>query len=109
MPGRLKMSKVNVISFILVVILTLGLVSSPIANAQAAPTELSFWTFVDIHGTYWLAVAERWNKENPTRQVKFTPTNLPYNDMHDKLLLALQSGTGAPDMVDIEIGKFSTF
>jgi arabinosaccharide transport system substrate-binding protein len=109
MQGRLKMSKVKVISFILVVILTLGLVSSPIANAQAAPTELSFWTFVDIHGTYWLAVAERWNKENPTRQVKFTPTNLPYNDMHDKLLLALQSGTGAPDMVDIEIGKFSTF
>jgi arabinosaccharide transport system substrate-binding protein len=29
--------------------------------------------------------------------------------MHDKLLIALQSGTGAPDLVDIEIAKFGTF
>jgi arabinosaccharide transport system substrate-binding protein len=29
--------------------------------------------------------------------------------MHDKLLIALQAGTGAPDLVDIEIAKFGTF
>ncbi len=29
--------------------------------------------------------------------------------MHDKLLLALQSGVGAPDMVDIEVSRWGPF
>ncbi|WP_142688686.1 extracellular solute-binding protein, partial [Acinetobacter baumannii] len=33
----------------------------------------------------------------------------PYDDMHNKLLIALQSGVGAPDLVDIELGKYANF
>ena len=34
---------------------------------------------------------------------------LPYDDMHNKLQMALQSGKGAPDLCDIEVGKFPNF
>jgi arabinosaccharide transport system substrate-binding protein len=34
---------------------------------------------------------------------------LPYEDLHSKLLVALQSGIGAPDLVDMEISKFANF
>ena len=50
-----------------------------------------------------------WNEENPDKQIKLTYSVLPYEDMHNKLLIALQAGTGAPDMADIELGKFANF
>ena len=34
---------------------------------------------------------------------------MAYDDMHNKLSLALESGEGAPDVVDIELGKFPAF
>lgn len=34
---------------------------------------------------------------------------MQYDDMHNKLSLALESGKGAPDVVDIELGKFPSF
>ena len=34
---------------------------------------------------------------------------MQYDDMHNKLALALQSGEGAPDIADIELGKFLSF
>ncbi len=80
-----------------------------VITKAAGPTELSFWTFVDAHGKYWSTEADLWNKANPDRQIKLTPTILPWDDMHNKLLLALNSGTGAPDLVDIEISRFSAF
>jgi len=33
----------------------------------------------------------------------------PFDQMHDRLLAALASGRGAPDLVDIEIARFSQF
>jgi arabinosaccharide transport system substrate-binding protein len=82
---------------------------SLMARAQAAPTEIAFWTFVQAHADYWSKSADLWNTANPDRQIKLTPTVYPWADMHDKLLLALQSGVGAPDMVDIEISKWAPF
>ena len=48
----------------------------------------------------------KWNAENPERQIKLNVTVMPYDDMHNKLSIAVQSGTGAPDIADIELGKF---
>jgi len=73
------------------------------------PTEIEFWTFQDLHIEFYEKMAEKWNQENPDRPIKFIPTNYPFADMHNKLLIALQSGTGAPDLVDIEIGKYANF
>ena len=50
-----------------------------------------------------------WNEANPERQIKLNVTVMPYDDMHNKLLLAVQTGEGTPDISDIEVGRFPDF
>lgn len=47
-----------------------------------------------------------WNEEHPDETIEITCTTYPYADMHTKLLTALQSGAGAPDICDVEVGQF---
>ncbi len=77
--------------------------------AAAGATEVSFWTFQDLHLAFYEKMAKLWNEQNPDRQIKFVGEVLPYEDMHTKLLVSLQAGTGAPDIVDIEIAKYPNF
>lgn len=77
--------------------------------APEGAVEFELWTFQEIHTQYYNKVMEKWNIENPDRQVAFKYSVLPYDDMHNKLLIALQSGVGAPDLVDIEISKFPNY
>lgn len=72
-------------------------------------TELEFWTFVELHGQFYEAMAEKWNEANPDKQVKINVNVMPYDDMHNKLQIALNDGEGTPDFVDIEQGKFANF
>lgn len=72
-------------------------------------TELDYWTFVELHGQHFEKMLGKWNAEFPDRQIKLNVTVMPYDDMHNKLLIALQTGTGAPDISDIELGKFPDF
>ncbi|MCL4247948.1 MAG: ABC transporter substrate-binding protein [Anaerolineae bacterium] len=95
------------LSLFLVVVLGV-LAMAPVVGAQDA-TELSFWTFVPAHQTFWEDSAARWNEANPDRQITLNATTSEYQAMHDNLLAALLSGVGAPDLVDIEIAKFPTF
>ena len=84
----------------------LGIVGTAIA---ADPTELVFWTFQQFHVKLMEAGAEAWNKAHPDQQVVIKAEVYPYEDMHTKLLVALQSGVGAPDFADIEITKFPNY
>lgn len=72
-------------------------------------TTLTVWTFIELHQQFYTDMAERWNEENPDKKVKLVLSNMQYDDMHNKLSLALESGEGAPDIVDIELGKFPAF
>ena len=72
-------------------------------------TELSFWTFNELHQQFFEDAAARWNAKNPNKKIKLAGETFPYEDMHNNLLIALQSGTGAPDLVDIELSKFPNF
>lgn len=72
-------------------------------------TELELWTFVELHGQHFEKMLEKWNAANADKQIKLKVTVMPYDDMHNKLSIALQTGQGAPDMADIEIGKFPDF
>lgn len=78
-------------------------------GAGKSATELSYWTFVELHGQHFEKMLGKWNTENPDRQIKLNVTVMPYDDMHNKLSIAVQSGTGAPDIADIELGKFPDF
>ncbi len=72
-------------------------------------TTLNVWTFIENHQDFYTDMAEKWNEENPDRKVKLVLSNMAYDDMHNKLSLALETGEGAPDVVDIELGKFPAF
>lgn len=77
--------------------------------AENAPTELSFWIFTEVHQQFYQPGIDAWNAEFPDRQVKVNFENYPNQDLGSKLLIALQSGSGAPDLVDININYFSNF
>ena len=47
-------------------------------------------------------MADEWNKQNPDRPINLTVTTGESSSLHSKLLIACQSGEGAPDMADIE-------
>lgn len=81
----------------------------PAAEEPAEPYELDFWTFQALHVEFYEKMVEMWNEKNPTEPIKLNPTVYDFEDMHTKLGLALQSGEGAPDMVDIELGKYANF
>lgn len=72
-------------------------------------TELTFWTFNGLHVTFFEDAVDRWNEENPDRPIKLVAETYPYDQMHNNLLMSFQSGTGAPDIVDIEIKRFSNY
>lgn len=98
--------------FLVLITCVFGMVFAAGGKEQAAPAdgkELSFWTFQDLHMSFYEKMAKMWNEENPDRKIIFKPEVLPFEDMHTKLLVSLQAGTGAPDMVDIEIGKYPNF
>ena len=72
-------------------------------------THMNMWSFVELHNTFYGGMVEKWNKENPDRQIQMTFTTYPFADMHNKMIMALQTGEGAPDLCDIEIGQFPNF
>ncbi|MCM3216441.1 ABC transporter substrate-binding protein [Niallia taxi] len=72
-------------------------------------TKIELWTFNELHEQYYEHMAEKWNEENPDDQISLKATTYPYEDLHNKLLVALQSGKGAPDISDVEISKFGNF
>ena len=88
--------------------LVAGAALSPAAVAQD-PTELSLWVFVDRHGEFLVDQTELWNEANPDRPITIDFETIDYTQMHDNLLAAFLAGSGAPDLVDIEIGKFARY
>jgi arabinosaccharide transport system substrate-binding protein len=70
---------------------------------------LEFWSFSPERVGFTEAVLklDAWKSAHP--DVKVNVRVLPFEEMHNKLLAALVSGKGAPDVVDIEITKFGMF
>jgi arabinosaccharide transport system substrate-binding protein len=96
--------------FLAILLTALMLMSFATITASAAePTKITFWTFQELHVSFYEEMAKEWNEKYPDRQIELVPSALPYDDMHNKLTIALQSGVGAPDLVDIEIGKFANY
>ncbi|UTR16203.1 ABC transporter substrate-binding protein [Salipaludibacillus sp. LMS25] len=72
-------------------------------------TELTFWNFQELHTQFFEDAVIRWNEENPDRPIKLVAETYPFDQMHNNLLLSLQSGSGAPDFADIEISQFANY
>lgn len=83
--------------------------AAPAAPAAGTPIKLELWTFVNTHARWFRAMAEDY-KKNVNPDFELNVSEIAYNDLHDKLLIALQSGgAGAPDLADIEQGRFGGF
>lgn len=102
--------------------LTMGsMAAAEEAETEAAPTAVTtvgpddaagkfeLWSFVDLHNEFYGKMVELWNEQNPDEQIQITFSTYPYGDMHNKLMMSLQSGSGAPDLCDIEIGQFPNY
>ncbi|MCR5776200.1 MAG: extracellular solute-binding protein [Lachnospiraceae bacterium] len=68
-------------------------------------THMEMWSFVEAHNTFYAQMLDKWNEQNPDRQIQITFTTYPYGDMHQKLIMSLQTATGAPDLCDVEMGQ----
>lgn len=73
------------------------------------PIIITHWGDVDLHRVFWEDAAATWNKSHPNEQIQIKSSIYPYDELHIKLIMAHQSGVGAPDLADIEIVKFSSF
>lgn len=72
-------------------------------------TELSLWTFQELHVGFYTEMADIWNEQNPDRPINLTVTTGESHATHQKLLLTCQTGEGSPDIADIEIGYYGSF
>ena len=72
---------------------------------DANGTHMECWSFVEAHNTFYAKMVEAWNAANPDRTIEITFTTYPYSDMHQKLLMSLSAGEGAPDICDVEMGQ----
>ena len=72
-------------------------------------TELSLWTFQELHVGFWTEMADKWNEENPDKPINLTVTTGESHSVQQKLLVACQAGEGTPDIADIEIGYYGSF
>ena len=80
----------------------------PVA-AEGEKTELTFWTYVEQHTEFMQDAVVTWNEKHPDEQIELKCETYPTEDMHSKLLITLQSGDGAPDLVDVNVARFSDF
>ncbi len=95
---------VAMITFILVLA---GCGSSSSANGDV--TKLELWTYQAAHEEFYNTMAQSWNEANTDKQIEISTSVLPYEDMHNKLLVCASSGKGCPDIADIEIKRFPLF
>lgn len=72
-------------------------------------TELSLWTFQELHVGFYTEMADVWNEQNPDRPINLTVTTGESHSLQNKLLVACQAGEGTPDMADIEVGYYGSF
>jgi arabinosaccharide transport system substrate-binding protein len=87
----------------------LGLAGCGGSEQGGSSKNLEFWGFDE--GRVDFARAAYKSKEFKSKHGDVTVNFriLPYEQMHDKLLTALVSGEGAPDIADIEISRFGQF
>jgi arabinosaccharide transport system substrate-binding protein len=79
------------------------------SGKSAVPSKLTLWTFNELHKKYYEKTVELWNASHPDKPVEMAIDTYPNAEMHNKLLIALQSGVGAPDIADININFFQNF
>ncbi len=74
----------------------------------ADPIELIFWVN-EAHTGIFEYGEKLYNEKHPNNPIELKMEFYPVTEMHNKLQIALQSGVGAPDIVDINLTWWSNF
>jgi multiple sugar transport system substrate-binding protein/arabinosaccharide transport system substrate-binding protein len=82
---------------------------SPERVARATNMTINMWTHDPLYVKFFTERGKEWAKKYPQYHFTFNFVEIPYAQLFDKVLANLAAGTGAPDMVGIEIGAFSRF
>lgn len=98
----------KILALLMALVMCVGFTAS-VAKAEAEPVTLTFWTFQELHTSFLKAMEDLWNANPENTKIKLDMQTYPYEEMHNKLTIALQTGEGAPDIVDIEINKFANY
>ncbi|MCZ7543261.1 MAG: extracellular solute-binding protein [Anaerolineae bacterium] len=87
----------------------LKLIPKDVIPYKRQAVQLTLWAFVNTHARWFRSMAEDYKKDvNPDFEIDVQ--EIAYENLHDNLLIALQSGgIGAPDIADIEQGRFGGF
>ena len=96
----------KVLSLVLALMMVLGMCASAMAEETV---KLTLWTFQELHLQLYKMMLEKYNAETTGPKLDIDMQVYPYEDMHSKLTIALQTGEGAPDIVDIEINMFANY
>lgn len=94
-----------VVSFLLLSFIT---AFSLVALAKEEIT-ITMWTHDFLYVKFFKARAEEWKQKYPQYDFKFDFIQIPYDQVFTKVLNTFAAGTGAPDLVGIEISAFSRF
>jgi arabinosaccharide transport system substrate-binding protein len=85
-----------------------GGVEPSATTASSEPVALTQWVAANgVSKTFYETIFADYQKEHPN--VSLTVEEFPFFDQHDKLRVALEAGTGAPDLSDVEISRFGLF
>ena len=94
---------------LVVLLAALILMLSVTAFADDEPIKLTLWTFQELHLSLYREMLDKWNADPANPKLEIDMQVMDYEDMHNKLTIALQTGEGAPDISEIEISMYANY
>ncbi|NLE70070.1 MAG: extracellular solute-binding protein [Clostridiales bacterium] len=93
---------------ILALTLTLIMVLALVPQAMAAPVEIEYWSvFTGADGATMQAMVDAFNASQDEVKVNHTP--MTADDLYQKVPLAVQTGSGVPDVTIVHIERIPMF
>lgn len=77
-------------------------------RSPSEPVTLVEWNFTQTRVAWQQDALRRYQQAiNPELRIRWV--TLPYNELHEKLLMTVLAGSGGPDLADVEISAFARF
>lgn len=93
-----------------------GLKTGAAENSVTAPgesvagdpdgTPLELWTYDESHVSFYKKLLQIWNDQDPDYTLLITFKTMPYEELHSNLIGALEAGSGAPDICDVDAYRY---
>jgi multiple sugar transport system substrate-binding protein len=93
---------------VLALVLSLIMVLALVSQAMAAPVEIEYWSvFTGADGATMQAMVDAFNASQTEVKVNHTP--MTADDLYQKVPLAVQTGSGVPDVTIVHIERIPMF